>query len=210
MIAAKFLLVAMAACIEASPVVSTPVASALEPATTDWKPVPFPSELNLAGIDIDALKESANWNETQVKAFEEAVSLANTSSKPAKDVVSTLSGPCDQGDCPDYSKPFDTVWTLTSYDGYVYSNTALRIGDCGECLRHVLGSNGGHEGGCWDFRSCGRDQLICVDPGNRRAHRTWKGYVKTCYSMEAVWLGSCGLIEGREILRIVREVPCTW
>ncbi|KAH7304085.1 hypothetical protein B0I35DRAFT_484754 [Stachybotrys elegans] len=214
MIAAKFL-VAMAACIRASPVVSSPVASspvasALEPTTTNWTPGPFPPEgINWDHIDMDAFKDPANWKETKIEA-PEASSLQNTSSNPAKDVIGIMSGPCDQGCFPDFDKAFDALWTLTVADGSHWADTLLRIGDCGQCHTHTIGSGyGGMSGGCWDFRSCGRDQQICVDPGNRRAHRLWKGYVKTCYQMEFVYLGSCGPIE-REILRPVREVACNW
>ncbi|KAH7304682.1 hypothetical protein B0I35DRAFT_454549 [Stachybotrys elegans] len=218
MIAAK-LLVAMAACIKASPAVSS-VPSALEPATTDWKPLPFPTDdINWDNIDMDSFNDPANWNnEKYIDLFENALSAVNTSSNPAKDVIGTMSGPCEQGCFPDYNKAFDALWTWQEHPvpgdpplTVFWTETFLRIGDCGECFMHKLGSSlGGHSGGCWDFRSCGRDQLICIDPHNHRAHRTWKGYVKTCYELGYVSLGDCGFIVQRAILHPVREVPCTW
>jgi hypothetical protein len=49
-----------------------------------------------------------------------------------------------------------------------------------------------------------------VDPGNYRAHRIWKGYVKTCYRMKIETLGGCGFVKSRIILHPDGEVPCNW
>jgi hypothetical protein len=222
MIATKLLLVAMAASIKASPVAAdidtAPVASALGPTTTDWAPLPIQSDaINWDGIDMDAFNDPANWrNDTSLEAIVEG-----STPNPAKDDMGVFGGPCDQGVCPDYNAAFDAVYTFTAVPlpgqpgspplTIFSSDTYVRINDCGECQNHKLGSNLNQmTGGCWDFRSCGRDQTICLDPGNRRAHRIWKGYTKTCYEMRLEYLGDCGFVKARDILRPIREVGCTW
>jgi hypothetical protein len=219
MIGVNYLLVAMAVGIKASPAASS-TAAALGPTTTDWTPIPFPTDaINWDDIDMDAFNNPANWNnETYLEAFESA---KHTSLNPAKEIVGAMSGPCDQGDCPDFDKPFDAIWTFMSMEvpggpddpplTVFWSDTLLRIEDCGECQSHKIGANlASMAGGCLDFRSCGREQTICTDPGKNRAHRIWKGYVKTCYHMTRVFLGDCGHIKERQIFRVVGEVPCTW
>lgn len=208
MVAAMFLLVAMAACIKA-----TPVATAAQAATTDWTALAIPENtIDWDGIDKDAFKNPANWKQEFSADEIDKISSNNT--------ISTRSGPCSQGDCPDYDAPFDLVYQfvavpvqgnppLTIFE----SSSAIRVNDCGQCLYHKIGSNLGNSvpGGCYDFTSCGRKQTICVDPGNTRAHRIWRDKnVKTCYSMKVERLGSCGPIKTRIVLHPKGTVACSW
>ncbi|KAM3486754.1 hypothetical protein MY8738_000248 [Beauveria namnaoensis] len=140
--------------------------------------------------------------------------------------VGILSGPCSQGSCPDYNARFDLVYTFTAVPvppspdcpgcpplTIFSSNSDIRVNDCGQCLRKKVGSSlgGSVPGGCYDFKACGRDQVICVDPGKYRAHRVWKdkGH-KTCYKMKADNLGGCGFVKSRIIVHPENEVPCNW
>ncbi|KAI3579928.1 hypothetical protein IWW34DRAFT_909383 [Fusarium oxysporum f. sp. albedinis] len=207
MVATKFLLMVLAAYVTA-----TPVASAPKPATTQWKPLDIKATIDWDGIDKKAYQDPANWNTT-----DHVIPAAK--GKSANPHFHILSGPCEQGSCPDYSAAFDLVYTFTAVpvDGdppltIFESQSSIRINDCNECLIHKVGSNLGNSvpGGCWDFRSCGRDQTICVDPGNQRAHRIWKGYVKKCYHMRVEYLGDCGFIKSRIVLHPDAEVPCNW
>lgn len=215
MVAAKFLLVAMAACIKASP-----VASAAPATTTQWTALAIPENaIDWDGIDMDAFKNPANWK--QESSADETIE--KRSLNPAHDTISTrapASGPCAQGECPDYSAPFDLVYQFTAVPvpgdpptTIFESSSAIRVNDCGQCLYHKVGSNLGNTvpGGCYDFNSCGRDQTICVDPGNTRAHRLWKDLnVKTCYHMQVEDLGSCGPIKSRIVLHPDNTVACNW
>ncbi|KFY27564.1 hypothetical protein V491_00848 [Pseudogymnoascus sp. VKM F-3775] len=211
MVAAKFLLVAMAACIKASP-----VATAAYAATTDWTALAIPENtIDWDGIDMDAFKNPANWKQ-EFSADE----IDKISSNPVNDTISTRSGPCSQGNCPDYNAPFDLVYQfvavpvqgdppLTIFE----SSSIIRVNDCGQCLYHKVGSGLGAfvPGGCYDFTSCGRQQTICVDPGNTRAHRIWKDKnVKTCYGMKVETLGSCGPIKSRIVLHPKGTTACNW
>jgi hypothetical protein len=207
MVATKLLFVAMAAYVAASPVASAPAAT-----TTDWTALAIPEDsIAFAGIDNDALKNPANWKQ---HSYANEI-IHNNSSNPAN----VLAGPCNQGTCPDYSAGFDLVYTfvavpspgdppLTDFS----SNSDIRVNDCNQCLRKKVGSSLGGDisGGCYDFNACGREQSICVDPGKSRAHRIWKGYVKTCYKMKVEYLGGCGLIKSRIVLHPDGEVPCNW
>ncbi|ENH69297.1 hypothetical protein FOC1_g10004835 [Fusarium oxysporum f. sp. cubense race 1] len=182
MVATKFLLMVLAAYVTA-----TPVASAPKPATTQWKP-----------LDI---KATIDWDGIDKKAYQDPLllrgNLQTLTSISSFDLVYTFTAVPVDGDPP-----------LTIFE----SQSSIRINDCNECLIHKVGSNLGNSvpGGCWDFRSCGRDQTICVDPGNQRAHRIWKGYVKTCYHMRVEYLGDCGFIKSRIVLHPDAEVPCNW
>lgn len=215
MIAAKFILVAMAAGIRA-----TPVATAPDAATTDWTALDIPEDsIDMNGIDMDAFKNPANWNNGSLP--EEIIE--DTSSNPEKDVVSVLSGPCQQGTCPDYKAAFDLVYTFTAVPvngqpgdpplTIFESRSDIRVNDCKKCYRHKVGSNIGESvpGGCYNFTSCGRKQVICVDPGKYRAHRIWKdkGH-KTCYRMKVERLGGCGFIKSRIVLHPIRTIACNW
>jgi hypothetical protein len=212
MVAGKFLLVAMAACIKA-----TPVATAPDATTTAWTALAIPEgAIDMDGIDMDAFKNPANWKQGSVPEEK----IVDISSNPAKDVLTKRGGACDQGTCPDYNAAFDLVYTftavpvggdppLTIFD----SNSDIRVNDCGQCLRQKVGSSLGNSvpGGCYDFKTCGRDQTICVDPGKYRAHRIWKdnGH-KTCYNMKVDDLGDCGPVKSRIILHPSGETACNW
>lgn len=211
MVAAKFLFLAMAACIQATPVVTAPYA-----ATTQWKALPIPKDkTDWTNIDMDAFQNPANWkHDGTVEKLAWSAANATLSTRAA------LSGPCEQGDCPDYSAAFDLVYSfvavpvpgdppLTIFEG----SSAIRINDCGQCLYHKVGSSVSDSvpGGCYDYNSCGRDQQICVDPGNTRAHRIWKDLnVKTCYHMAVEYLGGYGPVKSRVILHPDAEVACNW
>jgi hypothetical protein len=176
MVATKLLLVAMAAYVAASPVASAPAAT-----TTAWTALAIPEDsVAFAGIDKDALKNPANWK--QDSSTDEIIK--NNSSNPASVVRAALSGPCDQGECPDYDAGFDLVYTFVAVPvpgsnpgdpplTIFSSDSYIRVNDCDQCLRHKVGSSLGGQvpGGCYDFKACGREQSICVDPGNYRAHR---------------------------------------
>ncbi|KAF4336562.1 hypothetical protein FBEOM_9546 [Fusarium beomiforme] len=208
MVATKFLMMAFAAYVQA-----TPVATAPEAATTEWTPLSIKDVTNWDGIDMDAFKDPANWNTTE---------SPSDSSSPS-DAVSIMSGPCQQGDCPDYKAAFDLVYTFTAVPvpggpgdpplTIFESQSAIRVNDCDKCYRHKVGSNLGESvpGGCWDFTSCGRPQTICVDPGKRRAHRIWKDKnVKTCYNMQVEFLGDCGFIKSRIVVHPTGTTACNW
>jgi hypothetical protein len=136
----------------------------------------------------------------------------NTSINPAllDRQISIMSGPCDQGSCPDYSQNFDLLYSHAQDGGSTFTKrTKIRVKDCGQCQERTVGTTGG---GCWDFTSCGRPQSICIDTGVSRAHRIWKdnGY-KACYKLKKVNLGSCGeAIKDRAIWHPEAEVRCTW
>jgi hypothetical protein len=191
------------------------VASAPEAETTEWTPLSIEDLADWDGIDMDAFKDPANWNTTE--------SSSDSSSKSTDDTVTIMSGPCSQGDCPDYKAAFDLVYTFTAVPvngnpgdpplTIFESQSAIRVNDCNKCQRHKVGSNLGNSvpGGCWDFTSCGRKQSICVDPGKTRAHRIWKDKnVKTCYRMKVEYLGSCGFIKSRIVLHPTATVACNW
>ena len=132
MIAATFIIMAMAACITASP-----VATAADAATTDWTALDIPEDaIDLNGIDMDAFNDPANWNNG---SFPEET-IEDVSSNPAKDVVSVLSGPCQQGTCPDYKAAFDLVYSFTAVPvpgdpplTIFESRSDIRVNDCKKC-----------------------------------------------------------------------------
>ncbi|KAM3450068.1 hypothetical protein MY3296_006376 [Beauveria thailandica] len=225
MIASPLLLVSLAAYAAA-----TPVASAPAPAATEWTGLTIADDaVNWDGIDLAAYRDPSNWHQdgSNETAVTERVSPnpASASAKGSGD-VGILSGPCSQGSCPDYNAAFDLVYTFTAVPvppspdcpgcpplTVFSSNSDIRVNDCGQCLRKKVGSSlgGAVPGGCYDFRACGRDQVICVDPGRYRAHRVWKdrGH-KTCYKMKADYLGGCGFVKSRIIVHPENEVPCNW
>lgn len=219
----ELLLVALAASVRA-----TPVASAPAPASTQWTGLEIAhGSINWDGIDAKAYADHANWKQdsSNETAVAERVSPAPGPASSESD-VSILSGPCSQGTCPDYNAPFDLVYTFTAVPEppdpscpgcppltIFSSNSDIRVNDCGQCLRHKVGSSlgGSVPGGCYDFKACGRDQSICVDPGNTRAHRIWKdkGH-KTCYRLKVEYLGGCGFVKSRIVLHPDGEVACNW
>ncbi|TPX08148.1 uncharacterized protein E0L32_010215 [Thyridium curvatum] len=208
MIAIKFLaLVALGASVTA-----TPVASAPDAATTDWTALPIPDDwIDWTGVDKAAMKNPANWNSS---ASSDKVEAA-----PGKELI-VQSGPCSQGTCPDFHAAFDLVYTFTAVPvpgdpplTIFSSDSDIRVNDCDKCLRHKVGSSLGNSvpGGCYNFKTCGRDQVICVDPDKYRAHRIWKdnGH-KTCYNMKVDRLGDCGFIKTRIVIHPTGETACTW
>ncbi len=217
MVAIELLLVALAACVKATPVDSAPA-----PAATEWTGLDVALDLN--GIDATAFADPSNWQ--QDSSNETAVDERVSPNPAAEGEVSILSGPCSQGTCPDYKAPFDLVYTFTAVPvppdpncpgcpplTIFSSNSDIRVNDCGKCLRKKVGSSlgGSVAGGCYNFKACGRDQVICVDPGKRRAHRIWKdkGH-KKCYKMKVEGLGGCGFVKSRIILHPDGQVPCNW
>ncbi|KAK4222398.1 hypothetical protein QBC38DRAFT_460449 [Podospora fimiseda] len=207
MIATKIILLALAVCIKASPakpVQATTVTTAPTTATTDWLPLPFPSaDVNWDDIEIEGFNNPDNWNLSA--PFPSEV----TSPAPGKNSlggIGIMSGPCNQGTCPDYFASFDLLYTLYSYPNNVYGAfSEIRVNDCNVCLRGTVASSyasGSILGGCYNFRTCNRDQEICVDPGKGRAHRRWKdNNHKTCYNMQYTNEGSCGVVAARAIIR---------
>lgn len=220
----KTLLLAMAASVHASPLAlgssasegpapeKTTIAVPAENIPKRWTPPDIPE----GAIDIS--NNTALINELKrehgLEVYDE-----ETSSNPAKegDVV-VMSGPCDQGTCPDYDKGFDMLytWTMITSPGsggappttLVWNDFDIRVNDCGQCYRKRVGSTGG---GCYDFTACGRQQSICVDSGKDRAHRIWKDVnVKKCYRMGEIGMGDCGPIQARVIWRPDQEVACNW
>lgn len=210
----KFLLTAAAASIITTYVQATPVTTAAGAAATNWTPLPWsdlPAPITLEGINQEAYADPANWNQD--------LSAAMTAATGSNDTFTVFSGACEQGECPDYHAAFDLVYQFTAVPvpgdppPTIFGSTSdIRVDDCGVCQRARVGSNLGDyvPGGCWDFNSCGREQQICVDPGNYRAHRIWKGYVKTCYHMQVEILGECGYILGRDVIHPIAEVACDW
>ncbi|KAF1738358.1 hypothetical protein CRV24_000283 [Beauveria bassiana] len=226
MIASPLLLVALAAYATA-----TPVASAPAPAATEWTGLTIADDaVNWDGISMSAYRDPSNWQQdsSNETAVTERVSPNPASAAAAAKGgdVGILSGPCSQGSCPDYNARFDLVYTFTAVPvppspdcpgcpplTIFSSNSDIRVNDCGQCLRKKVGSSlgGSVPGGCYDFKACGRDQVICVDPGKYRAHHVWKdkGH-KTCYKMKADSLGGCGFVKSRIIVHPENEVPCNW
>jgi hypothetical protein len=107
-----------------------------------------------------------------------------------------LAGPCEQGTCPDYKAAFDLVYTFSAVPvpplTIFSSNSDIRVDDCNNCQRTKASSSLGDTvaGGCLDFTSCGRAQIICVDPDKTRAYRIWKDKnAKKCYNLRVEDLG---------------------
>ncbi|KAI9172656.1 hypothetical protein HJFPF1_02165 [Paramyrothecium foliicola] len=170
MIATKFLLMAMAACVKA-----TPVATAPDAETTDWTALPIPKDfVDFEGIDLDAFNNPANWKPSSSEGLEV---IEDFTLNPTQDVISLMSGACSQGNCPDYNAAFDLVFTfvavpvmgdpdsppLTLFEG----SSDIRANDCKKCSRKKVGSSLGNSvvGGCYDFTGCGRKRSIYIDPG---------------------------------------------
>ncbi|OAA66030.1 hypothetical protein ISF_03868 [Cordyceps fumosorosea ARSEF 2679] len=220
MVATKLLLAALAGYVAATPVASAPAAE-----TTEWTALDIAHDaINWDGINMQAFQDPANWKQDS----NETATTEQTSPNPAaaKNEVSILSGPCSQGTCPDYNAGFDLVYTFTAVPEppdpscpgcppltIFSSNSDIRVNDCKQCLRHKVGSSLGNSvpGGCYNFKTCGRDQVICVDPGKSRAHRIWKdkGH-KTCYKMKAEYLGGCGFVKSRIVVHPTGETACNW
>ncbi|TQV92762.1 hypothetical protein V2A60_009225 [Cordyceps javanica] len=222
MVATKLVLAALAAYVSATPVDSAPA-----PASTQWTALKIAdSDINWDGVDMQAYHDPANWKQDSSNETAVAERVSPNPAAAAKGDLSILSGPCSQGDCPDYNAAFDLVYTFTAVPlppdpncpgcpplTIFSSNSDIRVNDCGQCLRKKVGSSLGGEvpGGCYDFKACGRDQVICVDPGKYRAHRIWKdnGH-KTCYNMKADSLGMCGFVKSRIISHPTGETACNW
>ncbi|KAJ8519572.1 hypothetical protein ONZ45_g3472 [Pleurotus djamor] len=123
-----------------------------------------------------------------------------TSSLPDDD-FEIMSG-CNQGDCPDFGRPFDMLVIVDGGKEY-----DIRVSDCGQCLRHYAGSG---NGGCFDFTGCGRPQTICVDDNNKRGHRIWRDTGdKGCFRMPNADIGFCGNA-WETVITPEAEVACTW
>ncbi|KAJ2978229.1 hypothetical protein NQ176_g3935 [Zarea fungicola] len=216
MLATKLLLIALA-----TYATGTPVASAPGPSTTNWVALEIPhSSIDWNGIDVAAYNNPANYKEGYTANF----IGKNTSPNVARSDIDIRSGPCSQGTCPDYDAAFDLMYSFVAVPQppacpgcppttIFSSDSYIRVNDCNNCQMHKVGSSlgGAVPGGCYDFNGCGRDQTICVDPGNYRAHRIWKDRnVKTCYHMKVEDLGGCGFVKSRIILHPDNEVACTW
>lgn len=93
---------------------------------------------------------------------------------------------CAPYGCPDHGnlemwarkrepKPGNFVWDYF-----------IRINDCNQCM-----TGGIDEGGCKEFRTCDRNQAVCIDWRNNRGHRIWKdnGH-KTCYRVKSEYMCS--------------------
>jgi hypothetical protein len=215
MVATKFIIMAMAACAKATPVASAPNAE-----TTEWTGLPIENLIDWNDVDMDAYKNHSNWNTTVNN---------NVTVRPAKLPFKIRKGACDQGTCPDYSAQFDLVYTFSATDvpgpapdphqppspplTLYHGGSDIRVNDCGQCYRREVGSGLGVNipGGCWDFTSCNRAQVICVDPGKNRAHRIWKDNGdKKCYGMKVERLGSCGPVKTRVVIHHDADLPCNW
>lgn len=127
------------------------------------------------------------------------------------DQLHILSG-CNQANCPDHDAPFDyeEYWFEVDSPGpsppYVAISYFVRVNDCGQCQGIQTSQDG-----CVDFNSCGRDQNICVDINNSRAHRIWKDNGHgSCYTGTWDIIGDCGLIKQTHIWWPIQEVECTW
>lgn len=221
MVSPASLLVALAAYVKA-----TPVATAPEAVTTSWTSLDVPNEfINWDGIDMEAFNDTTSWKQETYPDYE-IEDVEGTSPKPAKDGITLYSGPCEQGACPDHHATFDLLYSfvavpvppstdcpgcppLTTFE----SRSVIRVNDCGKCMGYKVGTNLGLTvpGGCWSFKACGRDQVICVDPGKSRSHRIWKdkGH-KTCYKMKSERLGSCGFIKTRILVSPNDQTACNW
>lgn len=102
-------------------------------------------------------------------ALDVSSDVSNNNTSSADLVLGNLSG-CSQNTCPDYGTGFDLLLQQTpTSTGGTYDTWYGRVGDCSLCQRFPTGPNG-----CFDFSSCGRNQVICVDIYNNRAHRIWK------------------------------------
>ncbi|RSM15188.1 hypothetical protein CDV31_005122 [Fusarium ambrosium] len=210
------LLLAMAASVQASPLASSsttststaavPTVTYIPPETDLFTPPAFPE----GAIDISN-------NRTLVNEIKKEYGLETADEKiTTPGEVTIMSGSCNQGSCPDYDKAFDMMYTWSQQSTpspggappnvLVWNDFNIRVNDCGKCYIKRVGSTGG---GCYDFTACGRAQSICVDSGKNRAHRIWKdnGH-KTCYRVEQVGLGGCGIIMMRVIYRPVGEIAC--
>ncbi|KAJ8508121.1 hypothetical protein ONZ45_g9592 [Pleurotus djamor] len=202
---------------------TTVVAGVTAAPALDESTVPIPEIISVAGLTPPTIPSNAiniNNNTAMLKKMKDSFGwdLSQDETITPNTSFQIQSGPCDQGNCPDFDKPFDMVFTwfmqTTPSPGgappITISTTefAIRVNDCNQCLRHKVGSI---SSGCYDFTACGRPQSICVDDGNSRGHRIWKDTgVKTCYRMPTVSLGDCGFIVERLITRPDAEVPCNW
>ncbi|SPJ74727.1 uncharacterized protein FTOL_04458 [Fusarium torulosum] len=59
MVTTKFIIMAMAACVKATPVASAPTAE-----TTKWTGLPVEDTIDWKDVDMDAYKNHSNWNTT--------------------------------------------------------------------------------------------------------------------------------------------------
>jgi hypothetical protein len=112
-----------------------------------------------------------------------------------------LSG-CQQGACPDYHAAFDGLVKHREGPGTHYR---VRWNQCGQCGQ--IFTNGDM---CVDFASCGKQQRICIDRGNKRAHWIRKtGYQRWCFYMEVIE-DYCNWDRPRQWLFVPREAECNW
>ncbi|KAI8306063.1 hypothetical protein K4K59_011690 [Colletotrichum sp. SAR11_240] len=130
---------------------------------------------------------------------------------PDANGLTKRSGPCGQGDCPDFNAAFD--FFSQRYVNAVNGGAIVTWGyygrwnDCGQCGRIQISGDG-----CFDFTSCGRKQSICVDTGHARAYRIWHdvGH-KTCYNAARADLGNCGVVLTNSIIWYpTGEAACNW
>ncbi|KAL2258518.1 hypothetical protein VTK26DRAFT_8150 [Humicola hyalothermophila] len=125
--------------------------------------------------------------------------------------LGTLSGPCDQGNCPDFNAPFDFLaQNVMTYTGAGYLPLWVYYGrwnDCGQCGKKQISGDG-----CFDYTACGRPQSVCIDLDKHRAHRIWKDNGdKTCYRTKLDSYGKCNaVLVGSYIEHPTQQVACTW
>lgn len=165
-----------------------------------------------------AINISGNWTLINKLKRQHGLKVTTDTLSSNPGGMTTFSGPCNQGDCPDWNAGFDGIytWTQITQPGppggppitIVWNDYDIRVNDCGQCFRNRVG----YKSGCYDFASCGgRPQNICIDLGNHRAHRIWKDSgVKKCYEIQEWALGGCGVVMSRIISYANREIDCTW
>ncbi|KAI8265799.1 hypothetical protein K4K58_010682 [Colletotrichum sp. SAR11_239] len=130
---------------------------------------------------------------------------------PDANGLTKKSGPCSQGDCPDFNAAFDFFsqrYVNTVNGGAIVTwGYYGRWNDCGQCGRIQISGDG-----CFDFTSCNRKQSICVDTGHARAHRIWHDVGrKTCYNAARADLGNCGVVLTNSIIWYpTEETACNW
>ncbi|KAJ4356388.1 uncharacterized protein N0V89_004421 [Didymosphaeria variabile] len=186
-----FLILSIAASVRASPV-STDSEASNAMLSRRWEQPDVPA---------DWINKSSEMTGEQL--------VAEYAPSGARALLSRASG-CSQGECPDRDPPFrsDAPWDLEFQFTVIPDPSPvpfpiftqeyhLRINDCDKCQRIKTGSYN-NENGCYNFNSCGRDQTICIDDKNHRAHRIWKdnGH-KDCFNLIVDPKGSCGFVKGK-------------
>lgn len=197
----------------------TSVAGVTQPATTQISQPLRGKELEdfLASRPFDAPEGSIDISNTTLATELTAFLLGQTnhgsssSSSSTTAALAKRSGPCDQGNCPDFSASFDLYeqrFVVPVGPSYVDIRYYFgRWNDCGQCGMVQTSS-----GGCFDFTSCGRPQSICIDQHQARAHRIWKDVnFKACYRNHVSYYGNCGIgVVATRIDHPVEQVACNW